>query len=51
MEIMRGELTVRIGSAEPWREVKAGGSFEVPANSSFAVRVATLTDYCCSFVR
>jgi hypothetical protein len=51
MEIMSGELTVRIGSAEPWREVKSGGSFEVPANASFAVKVTALTDYCCSFLR
>ncbi|KAB2888460.1 MAG: pyrimidine/purine nucleoside phosphorylase [Desulfobulbaceae bacterium] len=51
MEILSGALTVRIGSAEPWREVKAGESFEVPANSSFAVRVTALTDYCCSFLR
>ncbi len=51
MEITSGELQVRIGSAAEWKDVKGGEAFEVPANSKFALKVKTLTDYCCSFLK
>jgi uncharacterized protein YaiE (UPF0345 family) len=50
MEILSGELETQIGNDASWRPVKGGESFEVPANSSFKVKVRTLTDYCCSFL-
>lgn len=52
MEILSGELTVRIPDAAdiPWRPIKGGESFEVPARSRFRMRVSALTDYCCSFL-
>ena len=51
MEIMSGELEVRIGDATDWQPVKGGQTFEVPARSQFTVKVKMLTDYCCSFVK
>ena len=30
---------------------RGGGRFEVPANSSFTMKVATPVDYCCHFVK
>ncbi len=51
MEIMSGELDVRIGDSQDWQPVKGGQTFEVPARSQFTVRVKTLTDYCCSFIK
>jgi len=51
MEIMTGELEVQVGTDPSWKAVKAGTSFEVPAHSAFRIKVETLTDYCCSFVR
>lgn len=50
MEIMSGELNVLLPGKEEWREVKAGETFFVPANSKFRVKIKTLTDYCCSFI-
>lgn len=50
MEILSGDLDAQIGNDDSWRSVKGGESFEVPANSSFKVKVKTLTDYCCSFL-
>ena len=50
MEIMSGELDVALPGAAAVRPIKAGESFEVPANSKFRMTVKTLTDYCCSFV-
>ena len=50
MEIMSGELDVALPGAAGVRAIKAGESFEVPANSKFTMTVKTLTDYCCSFL-
>ncbi len=49
MEILAGSVDVRIAEG-PWQTVTGGNSFEVPANSSFTMKVTTLVDYCCSFL-
>ena len=49
MEILSGELEVLLPDSEA-RKVYGGESFEVPGNSSFQVKVTTITDYCCSFL-
>jgi uncharacterized protein YaiE (UPF0345 family) len=49
MEILSGELDVQIAGG-PWGPVHEGESFVVPANSSFTMKVKTVTDYCCSFL-
>jgi purine/pyrimidine-nucleoside phosphorylase len=50
MEIFSGDLEVQLPGSDRWKKVKAGEAFEVPARSKFTVKVATLADYCCSFV-
>ena len=50
MEIMAGELTYRLDGAEDWIVIKGGESFNVPANSSFDLKVTQLADYCCSYL-
>lgn len=50
MEITSGDLQVLITDEEGWRTVKGGESFEVPADSKFSLKVATITDYCCSYI-
>ena len=49
MEILAGDLDVLLPGANEWRAVRGGEKFEVGANSSFKLRVSSLTDYCCSF--
>jgi len=51
MEIMSGELDVLLPDADEWVSFGAGDTFEVPASSSFKLKVDVLTDYCCSFIR
>jgi uncharacterized protein YaiE (UPF0345 family) len=51
MEILAGELDVMLPRAASWITVKGGGVFEVPAQSKFSLKVKSLTDYCCSYVR
>lgn len=50
MEILAGNLTYKIAGTEEWLTVKGGESFDVPANSSFDLRVTELADYCCSYI-
>ena len=51
MEILAGELDVMLPGAAGWKTFKGGESFEVPAHSKFGLKVKTLTDYCCSFLK
>lgn len=50
MEIQKGELDVLLPGSQTWQRVTGGESFEVPAKSSFQMRVETVTDYCCHFL-
>ncbi len=50
MEVLVGDVEVSIGGSAEYKTVKGGEAFEVPANSSFTVKVKTVMDYCCSFL-
>ena len=50
MEILAGELELLLPGSSEWQHVKGGESFAVPANSSFTMKVRTVSDYCCSFI-
>jgi purine/pyrimidine-nucleoside phosphorylase len=51
MEILAGDLTVLLPGGKDWKRITAGQSFDVPANSEFKLKVAEVTDYCCSYVK
>lgn len=52
MEIISGNVEVLLSGLESnWEEIKAGEYFEVPANSSFDIKVNEITDYCCSYIK
>jgi purine/pyrimidine-nucleoside phosphorylase len=51
MEILAGDLEVLLPGKSDWAIVRGGESFEVPAKSVFRMKVKTITDYCCSFIR
>lgn len=51
MEILAGELDVKLPGSETWQTITGGQSFEVPANSKFQLVVKTVTDYCCSYLK
>lgn len=50
MEIACGDFEVKLPLGE-WVSYTAPATFEVPANSKFEIKVNTLIDYCCSFVK
>ncbi len=51
MEILSGELEVLLPGKSEWKPVKGDESFEVAPNAKFKLKVKTLTDYCCSFIK
>ena len=51
MEILAGNLEVMLPGAAGWITVKEGEFFEVPAGSKFSLKVKSLTDYCCSYIK
>ena len=50
MEILSGDLEVQL-PGESWKRIRGGETFEVPAKASFRLKIKTLTDYCCNFVK
>lgn len=50
MEILAGELTIKLPHEVSWREITPGESFEVPAASKFQLKITKTTDYCCSYI-
>lgn len=51
MELIAGDLEVLFPGADGWKAAKGGESFEVPAQSKFNLKVKSVTDYCCSYIK
>ena len=51
MEMLGGEMDVLVAGETEWKTYKEGESFQVPANSSFKLKVFSLADYCCSYIQ
>jgi len=51
MEILQGEVEVEFPDDSNKEVIKGGDFFEVPANSSFDIKVKTITDYCCTYIK
>ena len=50
MEMLSGELEIKLPN-EDWKTLNTPETFNVPANSSFDLKVKTVTDYCCSYIK
>jgi purine/pyrimidine-nucleoside phosphorylase len=51
MEILSGEMEVLLPGKSVWEKVAGGEAFSVAGNATFKLKVKTLTDYCCSFIK
>ncbi|MGA1874464.1 MAG: pyrimidine/purine nucleoside phosphorylase [bacterium] len=51
MEIFSGDLEVLLPGSDRWKAVRGGETFEVPARSTFSLKIKSLIDYCCSFIK
>ena len=49
MQVISGELTVRLPGADDWQTFARGDSFVVPANSKFQLQVSRDTAYLCTY--
>ena len=49
MEMLSGDLDIKL-PGEEWKTLSTPESFNVPANSSFDLKIKTVTDYCCSYI-
>jgi len=50
MEIIQGNLEVKLPGSDEWRTFTSGETFEVPSDSKFNLIVKETTDYCCSYI-
>ena len=50
MEMLSGELEVKL-PGEDWKTLITPVSFNVGANASFDLKIKTVTDYCCSYIK
>jgi len=50
MEMLSGELDIKLPNEE-WKTLNTPEIFNVPANSSFDLKIKTVTDYCCSYIK
>ncbi len=50
MEILSGDVEIEFPDENNKERYKDGEYFEVPANSSFDIKVNTVTDYCCTYI-
>ncbi len=50
MEILAGEVEVRLENETSWNFYEADDTFEIKANSNFDIKVKTICDYCCSYI-
>jgi uncharacterized protein YaiE (UPF0345 family) len=49
MEIVSGTLEYKLQGQE-WKKIEGSGTFNVPANETFEMKVHSLVDYCCSYL-
>ena len=50
MEMLSGDLDIKL-PGEDWKTLNTPETFNVPANSSFDLKIKTVTDYCCSYIK
>ena len=50
MEVLGGSMDIRLAGSDEWTTYSAGEAFEVPANSSFDLKISEVADYCCSYL-
>lgn len=51
MEVLGGSMDVLLPGDKDWKTFSEGEAYTVPANSSFKLKIAEVSDYCCSYVK
>jgi len=50
MEVIDGEVEVKLEGEDTWVKYLGGSSFKVTDNSNFDIKVHAICDYCCSYL-
>lgn len=50
MEMLSGDLEIKL-PGEEWKTLNTPETFNVGANESFDLKIKTVTDYCCSYIK
>ena len=50
MEVLGGKADILLPGETEWKSFVGGTEFNVPANSSFKLKVSEPFDYCCSYL-
>lgn len=51
MEILAGDMDVLLPDEKEWKKFVGGDEFYVPANSKFSLKINSISDYCCSYIK
>ena len=51
IEITSGKLKILIENESEWKNIESGMIFEVPASSSFKLKITDVMSYCCSYIQ
>ena len=51
MEFYSGEFEVKLPNSDKFVTMSGECEFEVEANSAFDIKVKSVTDYCCSYIK
>ena len=51
MEILAGDMDVLLPEETDWKKFTGGTEFYVRANSKFKLKVNSVADYCCSYIK
>jgi uncharacterized protein YaiE (UPF0345 family) len=51
MDITDGDCEVLLPGEKIWKQIKAGGKFEVPANSKYGFHCYVPVQYVCSYIK
>ena len=49
MNVIEGEMTVKLPNSSDWKTFKAGEAYEIDANEKFLVKVTGQTSYLCQY--
>ncbi|MFC4766079.1 pyrimidine/purine nucleoside phosphorylase [Effusibacillus consociatus] len=50
MEVLAGKVEILLPGESEWKLFDGEGSFFVPANAKFKLKVHSVFDYCCSYL-
>lgn len=51
MAIQAGSLDVNLPGSSEWQRIEGPAEFRVPSNSRFGLKVHSVVDYICSFIK